>query len=247
MKILYFDCLSGISGDMTLGALLDLGIEEQLFRRELDKLSLGGYKLVISKKMKNGISGTDIDVILTNEDRNQCERNPQDIEQLIDQSGISQWAKDFSKKVFREIAAAEAKVHNQKISEVHFHEVGAIDSIVDIVGTAVCLDLLGADRVYASKLYDGHGFIKCRHGIIPVPVPAVMEMLSGSGIPLVQTDIDTELVTPTGMGIIKCLSSGFGTMPEISVTKVGYGMGKREYNGFGALRVIMGTMQEDNI
>jgi uncharacterized protein (TIGR00299 family) protein len=246
VKVLYFDCLSGISGDMTLGALLDLGIEEQLFRQELAKLSLAGYDLVIRKKEKNGIYGTDIDVVLTDEE-NQRERNLQDIELLINKSGIAQRAKDFTKKVFREIAAAEAKVHHQKISEVHFHEVGAIDSIVDIAGTAICLDLLGADMVYASKLYDGHGFIKCRHGIIPVPVPAVMELLSESGIPLVQTDIDTELITPTGMGIIKCLSSGFGTMPQISVCKVGYGMGKREYDGFGALRVIMGTVQEENI
>ncbi|MHB8076424.1 nickel pincer cofactor biosynthesis protein LarC [Desulfosporosinus fructosivorans] len=251
MKVLYFDCFSGISGDMTLGALLDLGLDEQLFRTELSKLKIEGFKLVIGKSVRNGLTGMDVKVILTNnqEDLHRHShdhhtRNLRDIETLIDKSDVTQGVKDFSKKVFREIAAAEAKVHDKDIYDVHFHEVGAIDSIVDIVGTAICLDLLGVDRVYASKLHDGQGFIKCQHGTIPVPVPAVMEMLSGSGIPLIQIDINTELVTPTGLGIIKCLSSGFGSMPHISVDRVGYGMGKRETGGFNALRLIMGTMDE---
>ncbi|MDR3585191.1 MAG: nickel pincer cofactor biosynthesis protein LarC [Desulfosporosinus sp.] len=246
MKVLYFDCFSGISGDMTLAALMDLGVDELSFRRELDKLKLEGYTLVISKSIKNGITGMDVNVILTNdvEEDHHHARNLRNIEALIDESDISQGVKDFSKKVFSEIAAAEAKVHDKDIYEVHFHEVGAVDSIVDIVGTAICLDLLGVDRVYASKLHDGNGFIKCQHGTIPVPVPAVMEMLSGSGIPLIQTDINTELVTPTGMGIIKCLSLGFGSMPLMSIDRVGYGMGKRETGGFNALRLVMGTMDE---
>ncbi|TGE34378.1 nickel pincer cofactor biosynthesis protein LarC [Desulfosporosinus sp. Sb-LF] len=256
MKVLYFDCFSGISGDMTLGALLDLGVDEQSLRRELDKLKLDGYKLVIGKSIKNGITGMDVNVILTTHHHHSDHshththahdhhaRNLRDIELLIEESDLSLGVKNFGKKVFREIAAAEAKVHDKDIYEVHFHEVGAVDSIVDIVGTAICLDLLGVDRVYASKLYDGHGFIECQHGIIPVPVPAVMEMLSGSRIPLIQTDINTELITPTGMGIIKSLSLGFGTMPEMSVDRVGYGMGKRETGGFNALRVVIGTMDE---
>lgn len=244
MNILYFDCFSGISGDMTLGALIDLGIDEHRFRKELEKLQVDGYEIVISKKTKHGISGMDVDVILVQDEEKHHERNLKDIETLIDASGIAERAKDFSKKVFREIAAAEARVHDKSIGEVHFHEVGAVDSIVDIVGTAICLDLLGVERVYSSKLHDGHGFIECRHGIIPVPVPAVMEMLAGSGIPLIQTDIETELVTPTGMGIIKILSSGFGSMPEMFPSKIGYGMGKREYEGFGALRIIMGIVPE---
>lgn len=286
MKVLYFECFSGISGDMTLGALMDLGVDEQLFRRELAKLNLEEYRLVIGKSIKNGITGKDVQVILSHDEEdhqghrhhddnhsqghhhhnhehdcdhehpihnsehnhshshNHQARNLRDIEGLIDESDLSQGVKDFSKQVFREIAAAEAKVHDKDIAEVHFHEVGAVDSIVDIVGTAICLDLLGIDRVYASKLYDGHGFVKCQHGSIPVPVPAVMEMLSGSGIPLIQTDINTELVTPTGMGIIKCLSSGFGTMPQMSVDRVGYGMGKRETVGFNALRIVLGRMDE---
>lgn len=285
MKVLYFDCFSGISGDMTLGALMDLGVDEQLFRRELAKLNLEEYRLVIGKGIKNGITGKDVQVILNHDEEdhqghghhddnpgqghhhhnhehehdsdhehpihnsehnhNHQARNLRDIEGLIDESDLSQGVKDFSKQVFREIAAAEAKVHDKDIAEVHFHEVGAVDSIVDIVGIAICLDLLGIDRVYASKLYDGHGFINCQHGSIPVPVPAVMEMLSGSGIPLIQTDINTELVTPTGMGIIKCLSSGFGTVPQMSVERVGYGMGKRETGGINALRLVLGRMDDE--
>ncbi|MCX8131066.1 MAG: nickel pincer cofactor biosynthesis protein LarC [Clostridia bacterium] len=288
MKVLYFDCFSGISGDMTLGALIDLGVDKELFKSELDKLNLSGYDIVIGNKSKNGIIGTDVDVIINeeyeklqerlkrheehqhlhkhghphehshehghhhkhghSEDSHQhshSARNLKSIETMIDWSDLNQNVKDFSKRVFREIAKAEAKVHNKDINEVHFHEVGAIDSIVDIVGAAICLDLLGIQRVHSSPLHDGHGFIECQHGIIPVPVPAVMEMLKNSDIPLVSEDVNTELVTPTGMGIIKCLSSGFGNMPAMTVEKVGYGMGKRETGRFNALRVVMGTLVEN--
>lgn len=245
MKILYFDCVSGISGDMTLGALIDLGIDEKRFQSELQKLPLGGYKVIISKKAKGSIMGTDVDVVITEDVKDLHERNLKEIMAIIESSGLSVSAKNFSKKVFLEIAAAEAKVHGKKADEVCFHEIGAIDSIVDIVGTAVCLDLLGAQKVYASGLCDGRGSIRCRHGIIPVPVPAVMQMLSGSSIPFRQTDIATELITPTGMGIIKCLSAGFGSMPEMEITRVGYGTGKKKYNGPGVLRIVMGTVTDN--
>lgn len=300
MRVLYFDCFSGISGDMTLGALLDLGIDPELFKSELGKLNLAGYEIDIGKKQKNGITGTDVQVNLTEEytkledklkqhehghehqghphehdhsihshdkdddghghshahphthphthSHTHSMRNLKSIEMIIDWSEMKQSVKNFSKKVFREIAKAEAKVHGKDINEVHFHEVGAVDSIVDIVGTAICLDLLGIEKVFSSPLHDGHGSIECQHGTIPVPVPAVMEMLSGSGIPLVSEDINTELVTPTGMGIIKCLASEFGKMPAMTIDKIGYGMGKRETGKFNALRVIMGTLfEEDNI
>ena len=311
MRILYFDCFSGISGDMTIGALLDLGIDTGLFKSELAKLNLDGYELQIADKMKNGIKGTDVTVVLTeiphshdhSDDHSHCHpgdhsgghshehsgdhsdghshdhpgdhsdghshdhpgdhsddhshdhfhphphshpmRKLKDIYSIIEHSSLSGRVKTFSKAVFLEIAAAEAKVHNMDISEVHFHEVGAVDSIVDIVGTAICLEILGADRVYSSALHDGNGMIECRHGIIPVPVPAVMEMLAGSGIPLVSENVGTELVTPTGMALIKHMAAGFGKMPSIAVEKVGYGMGKRETGGFNALRVVMGTLHEE--
>jgi pyridinium-3,5-bisthiocarboxylic acid mononucleotide nickel chelatase len=302
MRILYFDCFSGISGDMSLAALLDLGIDEQEFRRELEKLHLEGYELRISRKVKNGITGTDVDVRLLETDEHhhhdghghhhehkhdhklehehehvhehehehkhehvheqeghhhqehhhqehqhsQTARNLRDIEELIDASLLTQKVKDFSKKVFREIARAEAKVHNKEIHEVHFHEVGAVDSIVDIVGVSIRLDLLGIDRVFSSVLHDGCGFIKCQHGTIPVPVPAVMEMLAGSKVRLIQENIPTELVTPTGMGLIKSLTEDFGSMPAMLVDRIGYGMGKRETGGFNALRVVVGTSFEEN-
>ncbi|WP_010248302.1 nickel pincer cofactor biosynthesis protein LarC [Acetivibrio cellulolyticus] len=291
MRVLYFDCFSGISGDMVLGALLDLGVNAQDFRRELGKLNLSGYDIVIERKVKNSITVTDVDVILDedsqtihskgneqghSENLNHCShnnsvghfhndhehqqhcnqkhqnqhdhdhnaRNLKDIEILIDASDLKNTVKDFSKKVFREIARAEAKVHNKAIEEVHFHEVGAVDSIVDIVGTAICLDLLGVDKVYSSPLHDGTGFIECRHGRLPVPVPAVMEMLTDGNIPYIAEDINTELVTPTGIGIIKCLTEDFGSMPALMVNKVGYGGGKRDTGRLNALRCILGTMAE---
>ncbi|NSW89594.1 MAG: nickel pincer cofactor biosynthesis protein LarC [Firmicutes bacterium] len=248
MKVLFFDCFSGISGDMALGALLDLGINEKVFRRELEKLNLTGYRVEIEKKQKSGIYGTDVTVIVEDDEHDLYSHtacNLTDIELLIDKSDLKQKVKDFSKKVFREIARAEAKVHNKGINEVHFHEVGAVDSIVDIVGTAICIDLLGVDKVFSSPLYDGKGFIECQHGIIPVPVPAVMEMLSGSNIPLITTDINTELVTPTGMGLIKCLALDFGNMPAMIIDRIGYGMGKREIGRLNALRVVLGDLLEE--
>lgn len=257
MRILYFDCFSGISGDMAMGALLDLGIDKEAFRRELAKLNLDGYELIIKDKLVNGIKGTDVSVMLhvhehqhshshsrshNDSGHSHLMRNLDDINRIIDQSSLSERVKCFSKAVFLEIAAAEAKVHNKSINEVHFHEVGAVDSIVDIVGTAICIEMLDVDKVCSSELHDGKGTIKCQHGIIPVPVPAVMEMLAGSGIPLISEDIGTELVTPTGMALIKHMAQEFGRMPPMLVDKTGCGMGKRETGRFNALRVVMGTV-----
>ena len=242
---------------MTLGALIDLGVDKDYLISELNKLDFGGYELVIQQKDRHSIKMMDVDVILTgaHEHRHEHEHghshghsaeenNLEKIINLIDKSDISENAKITSKKIFTEIAAAEAKVHGKKIEEVHFHEVGAIDSIVDIVGTAICLDRIGADIIYASPLHDGNGSVECSHGILPVPVPAVMAMLEGSGIPLVQEDVGTEMVTPTGMGIVKCVASGFGKMPPMTIEKTGYGMGKRDTGMFGAVRAILGTPYE---
>ncbi len=282
MKILYFDCFSGISGDMTIGALLDLGVDRDVFLKELSKLELDGYKAEINTKTAMSIIGTDFNVVLTGEgghdhdhehghehghdhehehghehdhdhghehghehDHSGTERNLTDIEHIFETSSLSSFVKTFSMKVFREIAEAEAKVHGKPVEEVHFHEVGAVDSIVDIAGTAICLELLGVEKVASSVLHDGSGFIHCRHGIIPVPVPAVMEMLSGSGIPLVCEDVSTELVTPTGMGLIKCMASDFGARPPMTVEKTGYGLGKRDTGRLNALRVILGEAYDE--
>lgn len=272
MKVLYFDCFSGISGDMTLGALLDLGIDSQVFVKELQKLNLPGYEIRVQKKVQQGIAGTDVEVLIPDHHPEECKvtphlthvhahththshhdqpqppvhhgRNLTDIEQLIDESNLNHSVKAFSKQVFREIARAEGKVHHRPMEEVHFHEVGAIDSIVDIVGAAICLDLLGVKRVISSALHEGQGFIECQHGLIPVPVPAVMEMLAESPIPVISENVNTELVTPTGLGIIKCLAAEFGPLPAMMVDKVGYGFGKRDTGRLNALRVVMGTLVE---
>ncbi|MDO4554480.1 MAG: LarC family nickel insertion protein [Lachnospiraceae bacterium] len=266
-KVLYLDCTSGISGDMTLAALLDLGIDEETFRNELKKIEFGGYKLEIKKIEHHSIKMMDIDVILDNEKneepdgiRNDGEnydhqhvsshthdhehRNLKMITEIIDASTISENAKQIGKKIFDEIAKAEGKVHGKSVEQVHFHEVGAIDSLVDIMGVAICIDLLGIEEIYASPLYEGRGMVKCRHGILPVPVPAVAAILSGSGIPIVQGNADTELITPTGAGIAKCLVKEFGKRPPIIIEKVGYGHGKRETGLFGAVTAFLGTLYE---
>jgi uncharacterized protein (TIGR00299 family) protein len=241
LKVLYFDCFSGISGDMALGALLDLGADDGELRRELDRLNISGYEIIIEKKQMNGIAGTDVQVIVHNDN---SVRHLADIERIIDESDLKLSVKELSIKVFREIAYAEARVHNMPVDEVHFHEIGALDSIIDIVGTAICIDLLGVKKVFSSALHDGHGFTECRHGVIPVPVPAVMEMLKGTNIPLITEDIKAELVTPTGMGLIKCLASDFGSMPAMIIDRIGYGMGKRETGRLNALRAVIGTLPD---
>ena len=268
MRVLYLDCSSGISGDMTLGALLDLGVEKDFLISELRKLNIDGYELIIKKKDRHSIRMMDVDVKLTgqknehdhyhehtyhqhkhtdhhHENHNHDERNLTMINKVIEDSEISKKAKIISKQIFREIAQAEAKVHGKLIEEVHFHEVGAIDSIIDIVGVAICIDALDVDMIYSSPLHDGNGFIQCRHGLLPVPVPAVMAMLENSGIPVVQEDVGTEMITPTGMGIIKCLAKDFGKIPPMTIEKIGYGLGKRETGRFGAVRAIIGTTHDE--
>jgi uncharacterized protein (TIGR00299 family) protein len=261
LRALYFDCFSGVSGDMMLGALLDLGIDEKKFIEELNKLNLSGYKIVIEKKVKDSIAVTDVNVIVEGiEDHNHHHdhdhhhdhnhhhhpsRNLKDIEKIINESNLKSNVKEFGIKVFKEIAKAEARVHNKEINEIHFHEVGAVDSIVDIMGVAICIDLLLVDKIYSSPLRDGNGFIKCQHGMLPVPVPAVMEMLKMSKIPYITEDVNTELVTPTGIALIKCLCSEYGVMPPMKIKKVGYGAGKREIGRFNGLRCVLGTLADE--
>ena len=172
MRALYFDCYAGISGDMILGALLDLGVDEEDFRMEMKKLALDGYKLKIEKKTVSGITGTDV-YVKTYASHAYPLRGLAEIRRIIETSGLKPSVIDLSIRVFTEIARAEAKVHNKAIEEVTFHEVGAVDSIVDIVGSAVCLSLLGAERVFSSPLHDGKGFVECESGKF-LPVPAVL-------------------------------------------------------------------------
>ncbi len=232
---------------MMLGALMDLGLDEKRFRNELAGLNLDGYHLAVNKVTKHGVVGTDIQVtVLPSHKGGLCAhdgtRNLSDIEKLITESDLRESVKTFSLGVFREIAQAEAHIHNVSIDDIHFHEIGAVDSIVDIVGVGIALDLLDIVKFYASAVHDGCGFITCRHGVLPVPVPAVLQMLTQSDIPFSCTDVSTELVTPTGIGLLKGMTPTFGPMPAMRVHRVGYGYGKRDTGRFNALRVIEGEL-----
>lgn len=265
MKVLYFDCFSGISGDMVLGALIDCGIDPERFISEINKLNIEGYSIKVTRGAKNGISGIDVDVQLDNDkdgdhgchegnddhsahdhdshNKAHHHRNLQDIEYIIDNSALKQNVKDVSKKIFRKLAYAEAKVHGKPVEEVHFHEVGAVDSIIDITGTAICLDLLGVEKVIGSAVNTGMGFVKCQHGIIPVPGPAAMELLKG--IPIYSLDIRTELVTPTGAAILSSLCESFGPIPQMTVESTGYGLGKKDIEIPNLLRAVIGEEKKN--
>ena len=255
-KILFFDCFSGISGDMTLGALLDLGLDRQTFLNELEKLHVDGYKISFDKAVKNGITGNYVKVHvhqISHEHHHDSKehfhehRNLTDINRIIDASGIAPGAKDLAKRIFLRVAKAEGKVHNRKLEEVHFHEVGAVDSIVDIVGTAILIDMLRPDMVCASVIQDGRGFVKCQHGKLAVPVPAVSEIFADSGAVTRQIDIETELVTPTGAAIIAELASSYGNMPEMNVRKIGWGAGTKDLEIPNLLKVSLGEYVESDM
>lgn len=261
MKALYFDCASGISGNMTIGALLDMleSEDQQWFLDELAKLQVEGYHLHISKEVKNGITGTYFDVHLKDDhhhhdhhdhdhhehDHHHEHRNLDDVNQIIDQAAIDEDAKDLAKKIFLRVAQAESKVHNEPLDQVHFHEVGAIDSIVDIIGTALLVTRIHPDIIYSSIVNDGYGFIECAHGTIPVPVPATSEIFAASHVVSRQIPIDTELVTPTGAAIIAQLAVSYGPMPAMNVEKIGWGCGTKNLKIPNILKVSYGEIDQD--
>ena len=266
MKTLYFDCSSGISGNMTLGALLEIVGDENYLLEELKKLNIDGYKIEISKQVKNGISGTYVDVILEHEHHHHDHehthvhehehehehhhhhehRNLYDVNNIIDNSSLDENTKALAKRIFLRVAKAESKVHNKPLDEVHFHEVGAIDSIVDIVGTAILINKINPDKVIASVVNDGYGFIECAHGTMAVPVPATSEIFAASNVKFRQIDIDTELVTPTGAAIIAELAEDFTTLPAMVTEKIGWGTGSKDLKIPNVLKVYYGEMQEEN-
>ncbi|HTP12164.1 MAG TPA: nickel pincer cofactor biosynthesis protein LarC [Bacteroidota bacterium] len=243
MKFCYFDTIAGISGDMTLGALVSAGVKFDFLVEELKKLNLAGYELEAKHVERNGMNATKIDVIISEQPK--YHRHYGDIVSLIDRSGLSPSVKERAKKIFREIAVAEAKVHQTTLEKVHFHEVGAIDSLVDIVGTAIGLEALGVDVVYSSPVKLGNGgFVNSQHGLLPVPTPATVEILRG--YPTVLGDIPFELTTPTGAAIIKANSSGTLDVEHLSITAIGYGAGTRELEKVpNLLRVIIGDLRPE--
>jgi uncharacterized protein (TIGR00299 family) protein len=237
-RILHFDCLCGISGDMAVGALLDAGVDRRAFRECMDRLDVPGFELRIAETRVNGIVATDFSVVVE-ETQDHAHRDLRTIQGIIGSSGVSPRAKELSQGIFRCLAEAESKIHGQPVEEVTFHEVGALDSIADIVATAVCVDLLGVERITASALPLGRGFTKSAHGMIPVPAPATVEILKG--VPVYDSGIESELVTPTGAAILKALAASFGGLPPMRVEACGYGAGKKRFQRPNLLRVLVGA------
>ena len=248
---LYFECKSGISGDMSVGALLDLGANQEKLEKALASMKLDNeFNYVISKKAVNAIIATDFDLILPEHhhhqehhhelhgEHNHIHRNLDDVNSIIEKADITDSAKNLAKKIFKIVAEAEAKVHGKDIKEVHFHEVGAIDSIVDIVSFAVLFDDISPEKVYFSTLVDGQGFVTCQHGKMPVPVPAVCEIAAAYDLPLHISDNNGEMVTPTGAAIAAALYTGEELPQEFIIKKTGYGSGKRPYEN-PVLRVML--------
>ncbi len=317
MKTLYLDIFSGISGDMFIGSLLDLGVDFQAFETELEKLGLDEYTLKSQRKSKSYIEGVKFDVILEGDEiPSHCHGEPNDhshdhdhdhsesehshshtpaseghshdhdhsnshdhahshdhdhahshshgpgehdhshegsrnhaqIRELIDKSKLSEWVKEKAKAVFYRVAVAEGKVHGLPVESVHFHEVGAVDSIVDIVGACIALELLGKPRVLAGPVVEGTGFVMCAHGRFPVPTMATLEILGARGVPVNQCDEPHELVTPTGAAILAEFAEDFGPMSGIVAKQIGYGLGTRDnHTRPNVLRAVLGESAGDDV
>jgi uncharacterized protein (TIGR00299 family) protein len=238
LVIAYFDCFSGIAGDMILGALIDLGLDINYLKDEIKKLDISGYEIEVKKVEKNHIMASDVYITITEK---QHHRSLSDINLLIDNSKLDEEVKKLSKNIFQRLGKAESKIHNIEINEVRFHEVGAIDSIIDIVGSVIGLKKLDIQDVFSSRLPLGKGFVECSHGIIPIPAPATVELLKN--IPVYQTDVNHEMVTPTGAAFITSIANQFGDMPSIKIIKVGYGAGKIESKTPALLRILLGKLE----
>ncbi|HEY6952757.1 MAG TPA: nickel pincer cofactor biosynthesis protein LarC [Bacteroidota bacterium] len=241
MKICYLDTIGGISGDMTLGAFVSAGIRFDDLVSELRKLGLQGFELQANRVERNGINAMKIDVVISEQPN--YHRHYSDIVALIDGSALSGAVKDRSKKIFYEIAVAEAKVHHTTLEKVHFHEVGAVDSLVDIVGVSICLELSRIEAVFSSPVKVGNGgTVNSQHGALPVPTPATMEILKG--YPTILTDIPFELTTPTGAAVIKACSKGILASERMSISSIGYGAGSRDIGTTpNLLRVMIGQLE----
>ncbi len=240
MRIAYFDCFAGISGDMTLGALLDCDADLARFQNELAKLPGIEFEIKVSKINKKGIQATNVEVLTSEEHHH---RHLKDILDIITSSKLSEPTKEKALAIFRRLAEAEASVHGTSPEEVHFHEVGAIDAIVDIVGACILIELLGIEKIIASPLPMGHGFVEAAHGKIPLPAPATVELLKG--VPIYDAGIKGELVTPTGAALISSFASNFGGMPSMSIQSTGYGAGKMDFPFPNVLRVLVGEPSQE--
>ena len=240
MKIAYLDAASGISGDMTLGALIDAGVPIEALQDGIDSLGLPSCQLVAEETIKKGFRATQITVQHKPE---HAHRHLHHITDMIDASILTPAQKDLAKRIFTRLGEAEAKVHGTTLRKVHFHEVGAVDSIADIVGAAIAFDILGAERIVASPIPTGHGFINIAHGRCSIPAPATGELLRG--IPLAACDVEAELTTPTGAAIVATLVDEFGQVPPMSIESIGYGAGQRDLDQqANLLRLMVGEAND---
>ncbi|HOA35578.1 MAG: nickel pincer cofactor biosynthesis protein LarC [Dethiobacteria bacterium] len=244
-KVAYFDCFSGISGDMILGALIDCGLELRRLQELLSGLKLSGYRLEAKKVSRYGLAGTDVQVVIEHDSPRQ--RHLPEIKEMIRQSDLPAPVKENSAAVFENLAAAEAEVHGVSIDEVHFHEVGAVDAIVDIVGCAGGLHLLRIGRLYCSPLPIGGGTVRSAHGLLPLPAPAVMQLLQRRRVPVYGRETRHELVTPTGAAIVTTLAAAFGPPPSIELEAVGYGSGKLDPGYANYLRIFTGSSASSSL
>lgn len=243
MKILYYDCFSGISGDMNLGAMLDLGVAPDYLQGELKKMDIGKYEIKITKDKRKGITGTKVEVIVAS-GQAFGERTFKDIVRIISKSDLSAKVKSISLNIFERIAEAEGKIHGCKTEDVHFHEVGAVDSIVDIAGAAICLDYLQPERIISSPIELGGGFVRCVHGLLPVPAPATVEILRG--IPIKSGAVPFETTTPTGAAILAGVVDTFTEKLCFTPQKIGYGIGHRDTDIPNVLRAYLGEQPTQN-
>ncbi len=238
MNIAYFDCFAGASGDMILGSLLDAGLPVETLRSEIAKLGLDHYELSVEKVVKKGMGGSQAVVAVDEGHHHHHHRHLHHIEEIIGGSDLDERVKRDSIRIFHRLAEAEAKVHRTTMDKIHFHEVGAMDAIIDVVGAAAGFAALGIDEIHCSPLHVGSGTVECAHGILPVPAPATMELIQG--VPIYSTGVTGELLTPTGAAILTTLATEFGPMPAMTVEKIGYGAGTSEPAIPNLLRLCLG-------
>ncbi len=272
-KTLYLECNSGISGDMTVGALIDLGADKEVLNKVLSTVNIEGFEIKYSRVKRAGLDCQDFDVVLDKEhdghdhdmeylyghthvhedhhehhedhhhehhhDHHHEHRGLKEITEIIDSAAMTDNARKIAKRIFEILADAESKAHGVPVYEVHFHEVGAVDSIVDVISIAVCIDNLDVDKVIVPKLYEGHGTVRCQHGILPVPVPAVTNIVADHKIRLEILDVKGELVTPTGAAAVAALRTDETLPKEFKIKKVGMGSGKRDYGLAGFVRAMI--------
>ncbi len=244
MRGLYFDCFSGISGDMVLGALVDLGVEPAYLRSRLKKLRVGGYTLSASRVKRSGLAGTKVNVATA--PGRQKERRLKDIARIVEGSGLSREVRRRSMDAFETLVEAEARVHRIQKDKVHLHEVGAVDAIVDVVGTMIGMEKLGWPRVVCSPLHVGRGMVTMEHGTFPVPGPATAEILKGK--PTYATEVEGELVTPTGAALATTLAAEFRPLPPMRVARIGYGAGTKQFDHHpNLLRVFLGDFLDEAV